>query len=144
MKILVLEDDPFRISIMKALLKKERIPFSICPDPIDFLVELTFKSAETTIISLDHDLSRIVRPCGIYSFDCGCAVVRFMSRMKPVCPVLVHSRNDQERLRMIEDLTGAGWLAQPVIEDPTNETNWVESAWIEAIRTMHKNGENNP
>lgn len=134
MRILILEDDPFREQEFRRLLKTEGLDFSLCSDPLDFLRELAFSSADVKLLSLDHDLSHVERSCGVMSLDCGCAVVEFMKGMKPFCPVIVHSQNEIAAAKMSQALKEAGWKVEVVSDPPEAEGSWIELSWIELIR----------
>src|SRR3989339_736564 len=118
MKVLLLEDDPFRMQAFQEVLVAADIDHTMCADPIDFILELVTNAEDIQAISLDHDLSRIERPCGSLTFECGCAVVAVMKRIKPFCPVILHSQNEFAAATMTTALREAAWNVAVVTDPP--------------------------
>jgi len=134
MRILILEDDPFRVKEFEKILQREGIDCSIFPDSAGFLRELALFPADVRLISLDHDLSPVGRPCGVMSIDCGCAAVEFMKGMKPICPVIIHSQNIAEANTMAETLRLHHWEVTLVCDPPEDvEGSWIEHSWTDLV-----------
>ncbi|MBF0501938.1 MAG: hypothetical protein HQM09_17500 [Candidatus Riflebacteria bacterium] len=138
MRILILEDDPVRTQMFRSVLDAEGFEYLICTDPVEFLSELVFSVGNIWLLSLDHDLSRVERSCGTISIDCGCAVAEFMKRMRPVCPVILHSQNVLGREKMAETLKQANWSVSTVTNSPELEGTWIENSWIEMTRVARE------
>ncbi|MBF0498666.1 MAG: response regulator [Candidatus Riflebacteria bacterium] len=139
MRILILEDDACRRRLFQMILESDGFEFTICADPIDFILELAFSASHIGLISLDHDLSEIKRSCGMMSQDCGCAIVEFMKHMKPICPVIIHSQNELARENMAEALKQSYWNVLTICDSPDVEGSLINNSWIELIRTASGN-----
>ncbi|MBF0501340.1 MAG: hypothetical protein HQM09_14465 [Candidatus Riflebacteria bacterium] len=138
MRILILEDDPSRRKLFQVMLEAEGFEFNICADPMEFLRELVFPASRIWLISLDHDLSEIKRSCGVISLDCGCAVVEFMRRMRPVCPVILHSQNESARAHMAESLKQADWTVSTITDSHDLDGSWIKNSWLELIKSVRE------
>jgi hypothetical protein len=87
--------------------------------------------AETCLISLDHDLV----PLNNRSPDpgTGLEVAEFLSRHKPVCPVILHTSNDERRWSMHNEFRFAGWNVEIV---PPVGNDWIQNSWLLKVRAL--------
>ncbi|HTV61713.1 MAG TPA: hypothetical protein VMH30_04005 [Verrucomicrobiae bacterium] len=86
--------------------------------------------AETCLISLDHDLvplnNRLPDP------GTGLEVAEFLSRHKPVCPVILHT-NHERRWSMHNEFRFAGWNVEIV---PPIGDDWIQNSWLLKVRAL--------
>ena len=91
--------------------------------------EACFKDA--CLISLDHDSiaqSGVPRDPGT-----GLEVAEFLARRKPICPVILHTSNNEGRWSMHNELRFAGWNVE--IVGPL-EPDWIHRSWMPRARSL--------
>lgn len=93
---------------------------------------------EVILISLDHDLP--LRTVDGKSVDCGTGrqVADYLASLPPLCPVIVHSSNDQCAAGMFIALKDAGWPCSRVY--PCDDLTWIASAWADRVRQYLREG----
>jgi CheY-like chemotaxis protein len=138
--IAILEDDPARVSLMRACLNEliPKSPVMIFEDASVMIEWLAEHQAEVVLISLDHDLP--VRRVEGQVIDCGTGreVVDFLATLEPTCPVIVHSSNVVCGDGMMFALKDAGWMQSRVY--PRDDLDWVREAWVEEVRRYKRDG----
>src|SRR4051812_1632625 len=94
--VAILEDDPARVEPMRRVLKAtlptcERRFFAAAPEMIAWLAEHLVR---VVFISLDHDLDSVV-PLAHQQADPGCGrdAADWIAGQIPICPVFVHTSN---------------------------------------------------
>lgn len=130
--IVVLEDNEDRIRAMADCLA-DKFPFfelrffRSAPQAIQWLDEHLSQAA---CIALDHDLE----PSAENGSDPGTGrdVADFLAWRQPHCPVVIHSSNVPASVGMEMALTDVGWAVSRVL--PYENTTWIASAWLTAIR----------
>ncbi len=91
--------------------------------------------ADAALISLDHDLlPRAGAPADTDAGD-GLQVAMHLSRLKPSCPVIIHSSNAARRQRMLQELLCSCWKAETVVP---GATDWIEQLWTARLRSLLK------
>ena len=142
MYILLLEDDPSRVSAMRSVLSDllptaQLAAFDNAPAAIDFLEQ---HCADTILISLDHDLgpTRQLDPARCDPGD-GRDVVSHLCTCTPTCPVIVHSANYAMVPVMIESLRDAGWPATIVTPYSQLQHGWIALEWRNEIEWLIAN-----
>lgn len=87
--------------------------------------------ADTCLISLDHDLA----PLNNRSPDpgTGLEVAEFLSRHKPVCPVILHTSNHERRWSMHNEFRFASWNVEIV---PPIGGDWIQNSWLSKARAL--------
>jgi len=134
-RVLILEDDPYRIERFRAVLESIDRPagFRIWSSAAKMINDLDAYLPAAGLISLDHDLEP--RPGEFEDPGDGMDVVRFLTTRQPSCPVIVHSSNLERAAVMVRDLTAAGWQTTRVIPLPEQ---WIENDWASAVRQAMK------
>lgn len=91
--------------------------------------------ADAALISLDHDLlPRAGAPADIDPGD-GLAVAMHLSKLKPSCPVIIHTSNAVRRQRMLRELLCSCWKVETVVP---GATDWIEQLWTARLRSLVK------
>jgi hypothetical protein len=130
-KIVILEDDPYRIQEMIHCLLElysgvKIVTFDNAPDMIDWLKE---HLDEAKIICLDHDLGpNRSRHGKLFDPGTGRDVADYLSTKKPVCPILIHTTNSMAAPGMITVLDDSGWSNSRIV--PYCDLEWIHDAWI--------------
>lgn len=90
--------------------------------------------SEAGLISLDHDLN----PQADSKFDPGTGldVAEYLAKMRPVCPVILHSSNFERVWSMHNELNHSGWQIERV--GPLGN-DWIETSWTNKVRALLKN-----
>jgi hypothetical protein len=133
--IAILEDERNRLDAMARCLAAlpdefEPVTFDRADAMITWLDEHLNRVA---LISLDHDLPLIARPDGrVEDFGTGRMVADWLAEQTPVCPVIVHTSNENAAPGMIRVLTDGGWTYFRVY--PHDDCAWVATAWVDAVR----------
>jgi hypothetical protein len=90
-------------------------------------------------ISLDHDLDSVVpREQQAYDPGCGRDVSDWIAAQIPICPVFVHTSNENASVAMLCALNDAGW--------PTRRSylcggmSWIETDWADDLRAFLRDG----
>jgi hypothetical protein len=135
MKIVILEDNEERQSVMRACLADRFCTFDAhffdaAGETIRFLEK---HLADTLVLSLDHDLELKPGPNG-RPIDPGTGrqVADFLAARSPTCPVIIATTNSAAAVAMDGMLRGAGWKTRRVV--PFDATHWIETDWFIAIR----------
>jgi CheY-like chemotaxis protein len=135
MKIVILEDNKDRQSVMRACLADRFYTFDahFFDDAGETIRFLEAHLAETLVISLDHDLELKPGPNGrAIDPGTGRAVAAFLATRTPTCPVIVATTNSSAGDAMEELLRGAGWKTRRVV--PFDDMHWIETDWFFAVR----------
>jgi CheY-like chemotaxis protein len=132
--IAILDDEPDRIEAMLAVLSKRRpeqqvVAFDNAPDMIAWLQDHV---QSCILICLDHDLGACTVREGI-EFDPGTGrdVADCLAAEKTVCPIIIHTTNNEARPGMILAMEDAGWNVSYV--SPYANLLWVREVWSEAV-----------
>jgi DNA-binding NtrC family response regulator len=139
-RVAILEDDPNRITAMRACLTETRpgVEVVVFEDAQEMIAWLGENLGEVVLISLDHDLP--LRKNDAEAIDCGTGrqVADYLASVAPTCPVIVHSSNDNCATGMFFALTDAGWPCSRVY--PCDDTAWIATAWAEQVRQYLRDG----
>jgi CheY-like chemotaxis protein len=134
-KIVILEDNKDRQSVMRACLADRFYTFDVhfFDDARETIRFLDVHLADTLVISLDHDLELKAGPNG-RPIDPGTGrdVAEFLAARTPSCPVIVATTNSPAAEAMEEVLRGAGWKTRRVV--PFDDMHWIETDWFFAVR----------
>lgn len=129
----VLEDNDERIAgFCKALetlgaglrLHIERDAPSMIEKPIAFF-------ANASLFSLDHDLNATPETKG--DPGTGLDVARFLAKIPPICPVIIHSTNAQGAWSMHNEFRFGGWQVERV--GPIGN-DWIEKLWLPRVKAL--------
>jgi hypothetical protein len=137
MKIVVLEDNPERVAIMRACIADRFYTFDphFFDDARDAIRFLDSHLADTLAIALDNDLEMKTGPDGrCVDPGEGRHVAEFLATKKPVCPVIIHTTNSDAAVAMETLLRETGWKTRRVL--PFDDMNWIESDWFFALRRV--------
>lgn len=137
MKIVVLEDNPERVAIMRACIADRFYTFAphFFDDAREAIRFLDSHLAETLAVALDNDLEmKTGRDGRCVDAGEGRQVAEFLATKKPVCPVIIHTTNSDAAVAMEAMLRDAGWKTRRVL--PFDDTNWIESDWFFALRRV--------
>ncbi len=113
MKIVILEDNEERRTLMEGWLRDRFYPFEhwffdSAPEAIRFLQD---HLNETILICLDHDLEMTKGPDGTWvDAGTGREVADFLASRQPVCAVVIHTTNSAARVGMLTVLQDAGYV----------------------------------
>jgi hypothetical protein len=139
-KIVILEDDPYRIQEMISCLCEqfpgvEVVTFDNAPDMIDWLKE---NLEGTRIICLDHDLGpNRSRHGEVFDPGTGRDVADYLATREPICPILIHTTNSLAAPGMAMVLNDSGWYHLRVL--PYCDLEWIRESWIiDIIRMIGK------
>ena len=139
--VAILEDHPERVEHMRRVLKAtlpacERRFFAEAPDMIKWLGEHLVR---VVFVSLDHDLDSVIR-LSQRATDPGCGrdVADWLAAQPPICPVFVHTTNEDASLGMIRVLEEAGWPTHRVY--PRGDLEWIEQEWADDLRAHLRDG----
>ena len=131
--ILLLEDNVDRINGFTAAVKELGAPYRlVCwKDANQFISECHESLADAALISLDHDLNKE----SDQSPDPGdgLAVAGFLARLPAICPVILHTSNNERVWSMANEFRFGGWQAERVI--PLS-TDWIEKSWTPTARVL--------
>jgi hypothetical protein len=86
---------------------------------------------DTCLISLDHDL--VAQPGALNDPGTGLEVAEFLARHKPVCPIILHTSNNERRWSMHNELRFAGWTVE--IVGPL-KTDWIRKSWLPKAKDL--------
>jgi CheY-like chemotaxis protein len=135
MKIVILEDNMDRQSIMRACLADRFYTFDahFFDDAAEMIRFLEEHLDETLVISLDHDLELKPGPDG-RSTDPGTGreVADFLATKTPTCPVIIATTNSFAAEGVQEVLRNAGWKTRRIV--PFDDMHWIETDWFFALR----------
>jgi hypothetical protein len=139
--VAILEDDSRRCDAMRrclALILPEATPV-VFDSGLMMVDWLNRNQAETSLMSLDHDLPmRRESDDQVIDHGTGRVVADYLGSKTATCPVLVHSSNEIGASDMMSDLHRNGWLACRV--HPSDDLQWISTSWIQAIRHLMKRG----
>jgi len=138
--ILILEDDPSRIEVMKSWLQDRLYMFKphFFEHPSEMIEIVKQRSDEILALSLDHDLNELCLPTRLPSDvrpdPTGMDVVTFLEQQPPQFPVLIHSSNDRAAEKMVRCFKKRHWAVDRVI--PFDDTSWIGEEWLPKLRKM--------
>ena len=139
--VAILEDNPARVQVMRAVLQEvlPEFEFRFYPNAPEMLAWLDEALGRVVFISLDHDLDSVV-PREEQAFDPGCGrdVADYLAARPPVCPVIVHTSNNEAAPGMLDVLHESGWRATRVY--PRDGINWIRSDWAADLRELLARG----
>jgi len=139
--ILILEDDPSRIEVMKSWLQDRLYMFEhyFFDQPSDLIELVKQRSDDVLAVSLDHDLNEICLSARHLPGDrtddpTGMDVVAFLEQQPPQFPVLIHSSNHRAAEKMVRCFKKRHWSVDRVI--PFDDTAWIGDEWLPKLRKM--------
>ena len=132
--ILILEDDSERIVRFRKALGNGWT-FYIWNNAYKMVEELEELLPTADIISLDHDLIFDIED-GVDPGD-GVHVAKWLEEQTPVCPVIIHSSNEERVQWMMGSLDLGGWTYRNVL--PFGD-DWIESFWAECVKGLSEKG----
>lgn len=131
----ILEDDAEgRIPLFRRVLDELKIDAVFHDNAPDFLKWLESAAGRVALLSLDHDLGPTRERDG-REFDPGTGrdVSKYLIRVAPRFPVIVHSSNPLDGPAMVFDLEPAGWR---VLRLPPWGDDWIPTAWARRVREL--------
>jgi CheY-like chemotaxis protein len=131
--ILILEDNEDRIRNFQNAVASLGEDFSvkIWNDAPTMIAELSSKLNQACLISLDHDLNP--QPNVTTDPGTGLEVAEFLTKQKPICPVLIHSTNHEKAWSMHNELRFAGWPVDRV--GPIGD-DWIQCLWLPKVKSL--------
>lgn len=131
--IIILEDNEERISQFQLAVSTLGAEFHLrlWRDAPTLIAECHPYLAEACLISLDHDL----HPAPGVTADPGTGldVAEFLGCREPVCPVIVHTSNNECRWSMYNALRFGKWQVE--IVSPIGGA-WIQSSWLPRARLL--------
>ncbi len=131
--VLILEDDEDRLRAFRSAMGSLGPAFSLhhwCNAPA-MIADCPLWLPQASLISLDHDLNRVVND-GLDP-GTGLDVAVFLARHKPVFPVILHTGNLGGQRWMLRELHAAGWWVEVVLPQGTD---WVQRLWLRSARKL--------
>lgn len=133
-KILLLEDMEDRITAFRAAVGKlPGVEMIVWRDAGSMIRALPEELPAASIISLDHDL---LPEKGTRTLPgTGLQVCEALAKLKPCCPVLLHTANHIQVWPMMNELAFSKWdihRTPPVRMDES----WIETVWLPRIRKL--------
>ncbi len=135
--ILILEDSDSRIASFRSAVRELGPDWTLhlWHEASTMIAQCGDLLSDTALISLDHDLlPRAGAPADTDVGD-GLQVAMHLSRLKPSCPVILHSSNAARRQRMLQELLCACWKAETVVP---GAADWIEQLWTARLRSLVK------
>jgi CheY-like chemotaxis protein len=135
MKILILEDNDERQHAMRECLQDRFGQYELWffKSAMEMIDAIKNHLHETLVVSLDHDLEMISEEIGkLVDAGDGRDVSDYLSRQKPLCPVVIHSTNSSAVVEMKLVLQESEWTVSTVA--PYGDLEWVEESWFPAMR----------
>jgi hypothetical protein len=131
--ILILEDNAKRIeNFQRAAMQIQSRPvIKVWHDVQTMIAELKMFLSETALVSLDHDLNP--QPGVERDPGTGLEVAKFMAKLPPACPVILHSSNFERVWSMHNELTHAGWQVERV--GPIGQ-DWIKTSWLNKVQNL--------
>ena len=137
--ILILEDDPSRIDVMKGWLQDRLYMFEhrFFDQPSELIELVKQRSGDILAVSLDHDLNDLCllpsQKSLVPSDDpTGMDVVKFLEQQAPTFPVLIHSSNHDAAKKMVSCFKKRHWSVDRVI--PFDDISWIGDEWLPKLR----------
>ena len=119
--ILILEDDPSRIEVMKAWLQDRLYMFEhrFFDQPSELIDMVKQRGDDVLAVSLDHDLNELcLQPPHSSTPNqddpTGMDVVNFLEQQPPSFPVLIHSSNHRAAEKMVRCFKKRHWTVSRV------------------------------
>ena len=138
--ILILEDDPGRIEVMKNWLQDRLYMFEphFFEQPSVMIEMMKQRSRDVLAVSLDHDLNELCLPTRQMPDErpdpTGMDVVDFLKQQPSQFPVLIHSSNHRAAEKMVRCFKKRQWADDQVI--PFDDTSWIGDEWLPKLRKM--------
>ncbi len=135
--ILILEDNESRIEAFRKAVEELGPTYSLhlWHDAPTMMSECPLCFADACLISLDHDLAPI--PDATFDPGDGLQVAEFLCNTPPICPVIIHTSNDQRRWSMYNAFRFAKWNVHVIA--PLG-SNWIRDSWSRLARELLKSG----
>ena len=108
--VVILEDNPARVEIMRGVVAKLPGNFELCHfDSVGALRVADLRHVRLISLDFSLDSSSVQRP------GTGMDAVEFLIRQHdPICPVIVHTLSTADSRRMAEALKEKGWAVRQV------------------------------
>jgi hypothetical protein len=100
-------------------------------DAPNMIADLPSVLNQACLISLDHDLNP--QPNVTTDPGTGLEVAEFLTKQKPICPVLIHSTNHEKAWSMHNELRFSNWQVDRV--GPIGE-DWIEKLWLPKVKLL--------
>ncbi|HEV2691844.1 MAG TPA: cyclic-phosphate processing receiver domain-containing protein, partial [Verrucomicrobiae bacterium] len=125
--ILILEDNDERIAGFKKAVGElgNGYELKVWRDAHSMIENCEEYFPTVALISLDHDLNP--QPGITADPGTGLDVAKFLSKCRPVCPLIIHSTNADRAHSMHNELRFADWIAERV--GPIGN-DWIETMWL--------------
>ena len=132
--VAILEDDPRRLTAMRECVTRHLPKYEIATfdNADEMIVWLEDHLGEVVLISLDHDLPLVqMRDGQRVDAGTGRMVADWLCEQRPVCPVIVHTSNENFGPGMMRVLRDGGWVHVRVY--PHADCDWIGTVWAEEI-----------
>lgn len=133
--IMILEDNDERIRGFEAAIQMlgDNFQMLLWKSANQLIQDCKAEMPHPTLISLDHDLV----PTDGSTLDPGdgLQVAQFLSALKPICPVIIHTTNTERRWSMFNEFRFGHWTAEIVA--PIG-TEWIHQSWLPRARALTK------
>jgi hypothetical protein len=131
--IIVLEDNSDRLREFAAAVSELGRSYQLHTwrDANQMIAECHDVLADAALISLDHDLNK--EHANSPDPGDGVAVAAFLSRLPPICPVILHTSNAERVWSMHNEFRFGGWEAERVMP---LEPDWIARSWLPMARAL--------
>lgn len=126
--LLILDDDRARLGGFEQIAQRLGQGWTVkgWRDAPGMIADLERHLDEAGLVSLDNDLYKDLD--GDPGPGSGRAVAEHLSKLKPACPVIVHSTNTDAAWGMHNALRSGGWTVELVHH--LNQPRWIEELWL--------------
>jgi FixJ family two-component response regulator len=131
--ILILDDEETRIAQFRGAISKLGSNFDVhfWREAPKMVAECGPLLSNCCLISLDHDLNSA--DGGSQDPGTGMDVARFLAELRPACPIIIHTSNNDARWSMHNEFRFANMNAE--IVGPIGE-NWIIESWLPRALTL--------
>ena len=135
-RLLILEDSPERVRRFRsAMAEAGNTEVLIWDSAPEMIKNLPKHLHHTSLISLDHDL--IPESSSAVDPGCGIDVCAYLATLPPVCPVILHTANEEAAWAMLFKLSAAGWEADWVRHEQVGEL-WIGRLWAPKVKSYFR------
>jgi len=137
-QVLVLEDSPERIhAFTEAIRLVDDAKLFVWKSAHAMIRDLPGHLPNATLLSLDFDLIPDSNSTG--DPGSGLDVCDFLAKQVPVCPIILHSSNEQAVWEMLFKLGEGNWETDWLRHDPLGVV-WIGTLWLPKIQSYLARG----
>jgi len=132
-QVLILEDSPERISAFSVAMRNvEGAEFVFWKSAPEMIRDLPQHLPQTALISLDFDL--IPESNSTQDPGNGLDVCKFLAKLAPNCPIILHSSNEKAVWEMLFKLGEGQWETDWLRHDPLGVL-WIGKLWLPKVQS---------